>query len=184
MAQLAVSIISNDDQCKREMARLLRASGVPIGIVEERRNGDSTTSDVYIIDIRADASSGMATIERLRAAHAGVAIFAIAASAEPDLILQAMRAGANEFFPWAESGVARSTEESFQGAIRKTAARRDAAIGADLTGTSAACAGALRATSATSATCSACWPRPPAWTAANATCACSTSTTAGPRPAQ
>ena len=126
MAQLAVSIISNDEQCKREMARMLRASGVPIGIVEERRAGDGTSSDVYIIDIRADASSGMATIERLRAAHSGVAIFAIAASAEPDLILQAMRAGANEFFPWTPSGVSRSTEESFQGAIRKTAARRDA----------------------------------------------------------
>ena len=127
MAQLAVSIISNDDHCKREMARMLRASGVPIGIVEERRNGDSTVSDVYVIDIRADASSGMATIERLRAAHHGVAIFAVAGSAEPDLILQAMRAGANEFFPWTPEGIARSTEESFQGAIRKTAARRDAA---------------------------------------------------------
>jgi len=126
MAQLAVSVISNDEHCKREMARMLRASGVPIGIVEERRNGDNTTSDVYVIDIRADASSGMATIERLRAAHPGVAIFAIAGSAEPDLILQAMRAGANEFFPWTGDGVARSTEESFQGAIRKTAARRDA----------------------------------------------------------
>jgi pilus assembly protein CpaE len=126
MAQLAVSIISNDDHCKREMARMLRASGVPIGIVEERRNGEATTSDVYIIDIRSDASSGMATIERLRAAHSGVAIFVVASSAEPDLILQAMRAGANEFFPWTGDGVARSTEESFQGAVRKTAARRDA----------------------------------------------------------
>jgi pilus assembly protein CpaE len=126
MAQLAVSIISNDDHCKREMARMLRASGVPIGIVEERRSGEGTTSDVYIIDIRSDASSGMATIERLRAAHSGVAIFVVASSAEPDLILQAMRAGANEFFPWTGDGVARSTEESFQGAVRKTAARRDA----------------------------------------------------------
>ncbi len=127
MAQLAVSILSNDEQCKREMARVLRACGVPVGIVEERRAGDTTVSDVYIIDIRSDASSGMATIERLRAAHPSVAIFAVASSAEPDLILQAMRAGANEFFPWTGSGVARSTEESFQGAIRKTATRRDAA---------------------------------------------------------
>jgi pilus assembly protein CpaE len=127
MAQLAVSIISNDDPCKRELSRMLRASGVPIGIVEERRNGDATTSDIYIIDIRSDASSGMATIERLRAAHPGVAIFAVAGSAEPDLILQAMRAGANEFFPFAAGGISRSTEESFQGAVRKTAARRDAA---------------------------------------------------------
>ena len=126
MAQLAVSIISHDDGCKREMARMLRASGVPIGIVEERR-GEPVNADVFIVDIRSDVSSGMATIERLRAAHSAVAIFAVAGTSEPELILQAMRAGANEFFPWPASGIARSTEESFQGAIRKTAARRDAA---------------------------------------------------------
>jgi pilus assembly protein CpaE len=126
MAQLAVSILSNDDACKREMARMLRASGVPVGIVEEHRAGDPAVPDVFIIDIRTDASSGMATIERLRAAHGGVAIFAIAATAEPDLILQAMRAGANEFFPWLGTGFSRASEESFQGAVRKTATRRDA----------------------------------------------------------
>src|SRR5918995_185073 len=125
MAQLAVSIISHDEACKREMARMLRASGVPIGLVEERR-GELVNEDVFIVDIRSDISSGMATIERLRAAHSAVAIFAVAGTAEPDLILQAMRAGANEFFPWPASGIARNTEESFQGAIRKTAARRDA----------------------------------------------------------
>ena len=41
-----------------------------------------------------------------------------------------MRAGANEFFPWnAAEGTqqARATEESFHGAVRKTAARREAA---------------------------------------------------------
>ena len=69
MAQLAVSILSHDEQCKREMSRLLRACGVPVGIVEERRAGDGAVSDVFIVDIRADASSGMATIERLRAEH-------------------------------------------------------------------------------------------------------------------
>ena len=126
MAQLAVSIISQDEGCKREMARMLRASGVPIGIVEERR-GEPVNADVFIVDIRSDVSSGMATIERLRATHSAVAIFALAGTSEPELILQAMRAGANEFFPWPASGIARSTEESFQGAIRKTAARRDAA---------------------------------------------------------
>jgi pilus assembly protein CpaE len=126
MAQLAASILSHDDACVREMSRMLRASGVPVGIVEERR-GEGAAPDVFIVDIRADASSGMATIERLRAAHASVAIFAVAATAEPDLILQAMRAGANEFFAWTPAGMARSAEESFQGAVRKTAARRDAA---------------------------------------------------------
>ena len=126
MAQLAVSILSNDEQGRHEVSRLLRACGVPIGIVDDRR-GDETPCDVYIIDIRSDASSGMATIERLRAGHGSAAIFAVAASAEPDLILQAMRAGANEFFPWPATGFSKNTEESFQGAIRKTAARRDAA---------------------------------------------------------
>jgi pilus assembly protein CpaE len=126
MAQLAVSILSNDEQCRHEVSRLLRACGVPIGIVDDRR-GDDSASDVYIIDIRADASSGMATIERLRAGHGNAAIFAVAGSAEPDQILQAMRAGANEFFPWPATGLSKNTEESFQGAIRKTAARRDAA---------------------------------------------------------
>ena len=82
------------------------------------------------MDIRADASSGMAAIERLRAANASVAIFAIAATAESELILQAMRAGANEFFPWTPGGqtqASRAMEESFQGAVRRTAARREAA---------------------------------------------------------
>jgi pilus assembly protein CpaE len=70
----------------------------------------------------------MATIERLRASQPSVAIFAIASSAEPDLILQAMRAGANEFFPWAPGAApSRSMEESLHGAVRRTAARRDAA---------------------------------------------------------
>jgi pilus assembly protein CpaE len=127
MAQLAVSILSHDEQCTREMSRLLRASGVPVGIVEERRAGEGAAPDVFIVDIRADASSGMATIERLRAGNASIAIFAVAATPDPDLILQAMRAGANEFFAWSTAGMARSAEESFQGAVRKTAARRDAA---------------------------------------------------------
>ena len=127
MAQLAVSILSHDEQCTREMSRMLRASGVPVGIVEERRAGETAAPDVFIVDIRADASSGMATIERLRAGHSSVAIFAVAAAPDPDLILQAMRAGANEFFAWTPAGMARNAEESFQGAVRKTAARRDAA---------------------------------------------------------
>ena len=104
MAQLAASIVSHDDEFKRQVATLLRSCGVPVGIVEERRTGDAAGPDVVVIDIRADASSGMAAIERLRAGHPTVALFAIAAAAEPDLILQAMRAGANEFFPWIPGG--------------------------------------------------------------------------------
>ena len=106
---------------------MLRACGVPVAIVEERRSGEPAVADVFIVDIRSDASSGMATIERLRAAQHHVSIFAVASTAEPELILQAMRAGANEFFAWNAAAGGRSFEESFQGAIRRTAARRDAA---------------------------------------------------------
>jgi pilus assembly protein CpaE len=59
-----------------------------------------------------------------------MAIFAIAQAAESDLILGSMRAGANEFFPWLPGGqsqASRTMEESFHGAVRKTAARREAA---------------------------------------------------------
>ena len=131
MAQLAASIVSHDEEFKRQISQLLRAGGVPIGIIESRM-GDSSGAgpDIVVVDIRADASSGMAAIERLRAGQPSVAIFAIAVTAEPDLILQAMRAGANEFFPWtpgAETQASRAMEESLHGAVRRTATRRDAA---------------------------------------------------------
>jgi pilus assembly protein CpaE len=131
MAQLTAQIVSFDEEFKRQVARMLRACGVPIGILEERRAGiEGGGPDLVVVDIRADVSSGMAAIERLRAGSANVAIFAVATAAEPDLILQAMRAGANEFFPWEPGGAtqaSRSMEESFHGAVRRTATRREAA---------------------------------------------------------
>ncbi|HYT75434.1 MAG TPA: AAA family ATPase [Vicinamibacterales bacterium] len=129
MAQLTAQVVSYDDEFKRQVALLLRSSGVPVGIVEGR-SAEGTGPDLVVVDIRADASSGMAAIERLRATNATLAIFAVAAAAEPDLILQSMRAGANEFFPWnAGDGTSagRATEESFHGAVRRSAARREAA---------------------------------------------------------
>src|SRR5215467_15855217 len=129
MAQLTAQIVSYDDGFKGRLAALLRTSGVPVGIVEGRAP-EGAAPDVVVVDIRSDASSGMAAIERLRAGSATMAIFAIAAAAEPDLILQSMRAGANEFFPWnAGDGTAagHATEESFHGAVRRSATRKEAA---------------------------------------------------------
>jgi len=91
MAQLTAQIVSYDEDFKRKVALLLRAGGVPIGIVEGR-SAEGAVPDVVVVDIRSDASSGMAAIERLRAGSATMQIFAIAAAAEPELILQAMRA--------------------------------------------------------------------------------------------
>ncbi len=130
MAQLTALIVSQDDEFKRQAATLLRACGVPVGIVDGRATTDGSHPDVAVVDLRVDAASGMAAIERLRATHPSMAIFAVAIAAESDLILGAMRAGANEFFPWTTGGqtqASRSMEESFHGAVRKTAARREAA---------------------------------------------------------
>src|SRR5438874_1210231 len=129
MAQLSAQIVSYDEEFKRQVSKMLRACGVPIGIVEGR-SLEGAAPDLAVIDIRSDASSGMATIERLRSSSQGLAIFAVAAAAEPDMILQAMRAGANEFFPWtagAQTQASRAMEESFHGAVRRTSTRREAA---------------------------------------------------------
>jgi pilus assembly protein CpaE len=130
MAQLTATIISHDEEFKRQAAQMVRGCGIPIGIVDGRGSADGSAPDVAVVDLRLDPSSGMAAVERLRATNASMAIFAIAQAAEPDLILGAMRAGANEFFPWIPGGQtqqSRSMEESFHGAVRKTAARREAA---------------------------------------------------------
>jgi pilus assembly protein CpaE len=124
MAQLVGLIVSEDDAFKKHMGRLLRAGAIPVSVMDDRAARDATPPDVVIVDARGDGSSAMANIERLRAAHAGAGIFAVALVADPDAILQSMRAGANEFFTWPPP------EESFHGAIRRTAARRETAHGA------------------------------------------------------
>jgi FixJ family two-component response regulator len=66
----------------------------------------------------------MSTIERLRGSSPALAIFAVAMTADSELILHSMRAGANEFFTWPPA------DEAFHSAIRRTTARREAAQGA------------------------------------------------------
>jgi pilus assembly protein CpaE len=122
MAQLTALIVSHDEDFRRNSSSMLRGGGVPIGILEEARTGAAGTEpDVALIDLRGDAAGGLAAIERLRAAHPTTAIFAIAGTTEPELILQAMRAGANEFFTWPPQ------QDAFYGAVRRTAARRETA---------------------------------------------------------
>ena len=123
MAQLAGLIVSEDDAFKKHFGRLLRAGAIPVSVVDGVAR-DTTPPDLVIVDTRGDASSSMSSIERLRAGAAGAGIFAIAMAADPELILQSMRAGANEFFTWPPD------EETFHGAVRRTAARRETAQGA------------------------------------------------------
>lgn len=124
MAQLAGFIVSHDDAFKTQIGRLLRSCAIPVSIIDDRHAREDAAVDLVIVDTRGDPSSAMATIERLRAASPNAGIFVVALQAEPDLILQSMRAGANEFFTWPPP------EETFHGAIRRTATRRETTQGA------------------------------------------------------
>ena len=59
MAQLTAQVISYDEEFKRQVARLIRACGVPVGIVEGR-SAEGIGPDLVVVDIRSDSSSGMA----------------------------------------------------------------------------------------------------------------------------
>jgi len=124
MAQLVALIVSEDDAFRKHLGRLLRAGTIPVSIIDDRVARDSAPADVVVVDARGDATSAMSNIERIRGAASGAGIFAVALTADPDLILQSMRAGANEFFTWPPP------EETFHGAVRRTAARREATLGA------------------------------------------------------
>ena len=124
MAQLVGLIVSEDETFTKHFGRLLRAGAIPVSVMEDRAGRDGTQPDLIIVDARGDASSAMSTIERLRGGAPGAGIFAVAVAADPEVILQAMRSGANEFFTWPPA------EETFHGAIRRTSARRETAQGA------------------------------------------------------
>jgi pilus assembly protein CpaE len=122
MAQLVGLIVSDDESFRKPLGRLLRAGTVPVSVLEDSGPG-AVQPDLMVVDIRGDAPSALASIERLRAGAPSASIFAVALNADPDLILQAMRAGANEFFVWPPA------DETFYGAVRRTAARRETAQG-------------------------------------------------------
>lgn len=120
MAQLTTLIVTSDEEFRRDVSRLLRSGGVPVGILEGKRPaGDQTQPELAVVDLRIDRAAGTAAIEKLRGSLPSLTIFSIARSTEPELILQAMRAGANEFFTWPPDVAA------FHGAIQRTAARRE-----------------------------------------------------------
>lgn len=121
MAQLAAQMLSSDEEFRRRIGRMLRSGPIPTSVIDEIREG--SPADLIIVDIRHEVSSSMASIERLRASAPGAGIFAVAAAADPDLILQAMRAGANEFFTWPPA------DEMFHGAVRRLTARRETSQG-------------------------------------------------------
>jgi pilus assembly protein CpaE len=98
----------------------LRSTAVQVSLADERSARTGTPPDIVFVDGRADLDESLQAIERLRATYPIAVIFFMAAEANPDLILHAMRAGANEFFAWPPS------RSALDQALQRTAARRAA----------------------------------------------------------
>jgi pilus assembly protein CpaE len=117
MAQLNGLIVTEDADFAEEIARRLRSGATPVRVVDEM-GAHGALPDVVVVDIRNVSSSSMSTIEQLRARWASSAIFAVAAAVDANLVIHAMRAGANEFLSWPP------TAEAFDEGVRRASARR------------------------------------------------------------
>jgi pilus assembly protein CpaE len=116
MAPLLGLIVSEDDAFRKAIGQELRSGSIPISITEGPTGGASVTPDVVVVDVRGAVS--METVESLRAASPSTCIFAVANGENANVILQAMRAGANEFFTYPPP----STD--FQAAVQRASSRR------------------------------------------------------------
>ena len=134
MAHLVGLIVSRDEGFRAQLGRMLRSAEVPVSVLHEE-SAPGTPPDLIVVDAR-DAAPAMTKIGQLRAASLSAAIFAVARVADPNLILEAMRAGANEFFIWPPP------EDNLRDAISRAAARRETLQGAKPTATTLAFFGA------------------------------------------
>jgi len=120
MAQLNGLIVSDDQDFVIAVARRLRSGAVSVRPIDEHA-AQNTPPDVVIVDVRTAHAAAMPAIEKLRGRWPHAVIFAIATAVDADLVIQSMRAGANEFFAWPPPA------ETFDEALRRTVARRAAA---------------------------------------------------------
>src|SRR5262245_65184462 len=128
MAQLNGLIVSDDEEFVSGIGRRLRSGAMSVRLLDEQA-AQSASPDLVIVDIRFSHSAAMPAIEQLRAKWPNTGIFAVAAAVDADLVIQSMRAGANEFFAWPPPA------ESFDEALRRTSARRAAAPSTGATAT-------------------------------------------------
>jgi pilus assembly protein CpaE len=122
MAQLSASITTSDPDFRTSVIRLLRSSGLSISLTDDK-HPSPLAPDLAVVDIRTGSSQAAEAIERLRAAWPSTSIFAVASTAEPDQILQAMRAGANEYLAWDQGGSGAQIDEAFHTALKRTVER-------------------------------------------------------------
>jgi pilus assembly protein CpaE len=118
MAQLSGRIVSDDNEFKAQLGRLMRSGAIPVSVASDGLSREGVPPDVIVADLRGDATTAMISIEQLRAWAPTACIVAVALQADPTLILRAMRAGVNEFLVWPP------TDDAFNEAIRHAASRR------------------------------------------------------------
>jgi pilus assembly protein CpaE len=121
MVRLTSVIVSDDSGFRGQLGGLLRAAAVPVRVTDDRFPREGVSPDVVVVDGR--TASAMQTVERVRVASPNATIFFVAQDAAPDLILQSMRSGANEFLTWPPA------RETLDDAIRRMTARLEAAPG-------------------------------------------------------
>ena len=121
MALLTALILTEDEIFRTHAAGVLRSGSTPMTIGDGALSGGTLQPDVVVVDGRHGQPEALAAIERARVAAPGASIFMVASDSSPDLILQAMRAGANEFFAWPPA------DASFHEGVARAAARRSSA---------------------------------------------------------
>jgi pilus assembly protein CpaE len=135
MPLLTALVLSEDDSFRKYVADRLRTGAVPISMSDERA-AHGVATDIVVVDGRAQHHAALNTIERTRVNMASASIFMVALDPSPNSILQAMRAGANEFLIW-------PLEEAALGeAVARAAARRSSSSASTPLATTVACLGA------------------------------------------
>lgn len=128
MALFSALVTTDDLAFRTALVRALRTQAVPIGVLGESSSSPAGPA-VALADVRSGSCARLAAIERLRVKWPAAAIVAVANSSEPDVILQAMRAGANEFFacPTVDQSPRVSFEDGLRGALAPIVERLKAA---------------------------------------------------------
>jgi pilus assembly protein CpaE len=119
MARLVGVIATEDDAFRKKIVAMLRSSSIPIAVSAEHAR-HTRRADVVVVDARHHLASAMSALEPLRSASPAPSVFVVAQESTPELILQAMRAGANEFFTFPPA------QDALEEALSRAAARRTA----------------------------------------------------------
>ena len=119
MSHLAGRIVSDDNDFRAQLGRLMRTGAIPIAVMAEPLSRDTAATDILVVDIRGDLSTSMQLVEQLRGWAPNSFIISVGGAADPNVILKAMRAGVNEFLVYPP------TEDNFNEAIRHAVQRRE-----------------------------------------------------------